>query len=108
MATVQSLFIYEKEPDHPGRPEPGLPPLVSDWDEPESGAAALQYPCEQTENSFLDSTNNYAWLGLLVSVADLVAADYVFEPCGGDDRPRLKCNLNLIQEIDSFPWADTS
>lgn len=31
-----------------------------------------------------------------------MADDYVFEPCAGDDRPRVKCNVNLIQEIDSF------
>ena len=95
LTTVQPV-PYEKEPDPVlglGEPEPVLPSLVWDWDEPESGAAGLQYPCGQT---------NDAWLGLLVSVVDVVADEYVFEACGGDDRPKLMCTLDMIHDIDSF------
>lgn len=74
-------------------------PLV--WAEPENGAAALQSPCEQTEDFVLHSANTYAWLGVLVSVVDRVANNYVFEPCDGEDRPRVNCNLNLISDIDN-------
>ncbi|KAL3154949.1 hypothetical protein ABBQ38_011478 [Trebouxia sp. C0009 RCD-2024] len=68
---------------------PGKPRLVlasSAWVKPESGAASLQYACEQAQDPMLHLANPYPWLGLLVSLVDRVAEDYVFGPSDGDGQ----------------------
>lgn len=44
--------------------------------------------------------NTYAWLGLLVTLVDRVAGDYVFGPSGSDGRPKVAFDMSLMHSLD--------
>ena len=71
------------------------------WDRSVSSLAFQHGQHEQSPKPQLPLFNNYAWLGLLVTLIEGVAGDYVCGPFGSDGRPKVVFNISLIQSLDA-------